>query len=472
MNRRIPLITAVAVCIGGVVGFGTGYHHSSTASFSDLPPPGMPFAPTTAGISTSWFCPGVAATPGRGGDIVITNPGPSPVRGRVTVYSTSSAPVELPVQIDSRDTASFALDKASSGDYLSALVEIDGGLGYVEQRSRHPAGQSTIPCSNAPSSDWYLADGLTLDAGYDLVVTNPFPDYTNVTVTAITADGARTPAKLQNQTIAGQSVMKIDVEQYGLQNEQLVAFEVHSQPERVIVGRAQNYTGGLNRNGYSMTLGAPSTDTHWIFVDGEKGTGIGESITLLNPSASPASVSVQVFTSQAGGTSFNNTQQYDVGEGAVLKIDVNGIDGMPPGRHTVIVDSGTVGIVAEQVITRGGATVVTEGSRVTSRRWWIPTPLRAAATGALVVSNQTGTSGTVSVKALGPGGLIPLAGLQNIALPASNNFLGGTIDLDLAEAEAVGLPLVVDSTVDVVVLRRLPRGGSLKGRTAALALPE
>lgn len=471
------MISVVLVLgLAALVVFGTESERLEQAVFTDLPPPGMPFAPTVAGITTSWFCPGVPASARRGGDIVITNPGSSPLRGRLTIFSTSEPMLVQAVQINARETASFPLEDLSAGDYLSALVEIDGGIALVEQRARHPNGRSVAPCSNAPSSNWYLADGITLSAGYDLIVTNPFPDYTNITVTVLTEDGVRTPSDLQNQTVAGRSVRKLDLEQFGLRDEQLLAVQVSSTPERVVVGRAQNYYGGLGRNGYAMTLGAPSADTRWYFADGEKGSGVSESLTIFNPSEETATVTLQVFTEFIPGDEFVAVQNLDVAEGSVLKVDIDAIDGIPKGRHSLVVDSGDVPIVAEQVITRGSGggavSVVSMGARVLSKRWWVPTPLESVDEASLIVMNQTGEKGTVSILALGPGGLLPVPGLQNLVLVAANDFVGGVIDIDLTGFDLVGSPIVVESTVDAVVLRRPWRGPNLKGRSSVSGVPE
>jgi len=292
----------------------------------------------------------------------------------------------------------------------------------------------------------------------------------------LTADGLRTPAKLQNQTMAASSVLKIDLEQYGLRDEQLLSVQVQASPERVVVGRAQNYYGGLGRNGYSMALGAPSADVSWYFPDGEKAGNISESLSLLNPSDEPATVTVQVFTTKPGGNGFLSVQTVEVAEGAVEKFDVDAIEGLPEGRHSLVVDSGEVAVVAEQVVTRGsgGGAVTTAslGARVAGRRWWVPTPLQDAGAASLQITNATGLTGTVTVMALGPGGLLPVAGLEDIPLGAAEDFVGGMVDIDLSDRDVIGKPLLVTSTVDVVVMRRPSRGQGLKGRSSVLALPE
>jgi hypothetical protein len=115
---------------------------------------------------------------------------------------------------------------------------------------------------------------------------------------------------------------------------------------------------------------------------------------------------------------------------------------------------------------------VSQGARVSSSRWWVPTPLQEVSAASLVISNLTGAAGTFAVFALGPGGLQPVPGLQNVPLSAANDFVGGFVDIDLTNSGLVGRPLLIESTVSTVVLRRPGRGNNIKGRTSVLAVPE
>jgi hypothetical protein len=302
--RRLPIFVALLLGLAALVAFGTERDTVPNAAFSDLGTLGMPVAPSAPGITTSWFCPGVPASDRRGGDVVVTNPGDVPLRGRLTVFSTQGPPAVEQLQVGVRDSTTYRLEEIASGDYLSALVEIDTGLGLAEQRVRHPNGEALAPCSNAASSRWYLADGLTDQAGYDLVITNPFPDYTKVAVTIATEAGLRTPSELKSLVVAGRSVYKVDIEQFGLRDEPVVSIAVEASPHRVVVGRAQNYGGGQGRGGYSMTLAAPSLDQDWFFPDGDQGDEIQETITLYNPTDGLATATMQVFTENAPGTAF------------------------------------------------------------------------------------------------------------------------------------------------------------------------
>lgn len=474
--RRLPIVAALVLGLVALVVIGSNRRLAPDSVFADLGEPGMPVAPAAAAVTTSWFCPGVPASERRGGDVIVTNPGDNPLRGTLTVFSTAGPPTVVPVQVAARDSVQYRLEDIAEGDYLSGLVEIDTGLGFAEQRARHPNGDSLQPCSNVPSSVWYLADGITEQAGYDLVITNPFPDYTNVSITIATEAGLRTPSQLQSLTIPGRSVYKVDLEAFGLRDEPVVSISVEASPHRVVVGRAQNYLGGQGRGGYSMTLGAPSLDTSWFFPDGEQGSGIQEELRVYNPTDAVATVTLQVFTEATPDPTFVGVEDFDVDAGSSISIDVDAIEGMPEGRHSLWLTSDVVPVVAEQVITRDlgatKATAVVMGTRVDATRWWVPTPVDDALENGLVVSNLTALDGTVTVYALGPGGTLPVEGLTDLALPAAVAGVGGTLVVDLTSPEVVGKPLLVVGSVEIAVSRRPDRGGDLRGRSAVLALPE
>ena len=76
------------------------------------------------------------------------------------------------------------------GTFISAMVEIYGGGGFVEQRADSASGSAVSPCSNSTSSTWYFADGYTVEGSKeDLVITNPFPS--NAIVSIQRGDGHR-----------------------------------------------------------------------------------------------------------------------------------------------------------------------------------------------------------------------------------------------------------------------------------------
>ena len=160
--------------------------------------------------------PGVpSGEDGVGGSVEITNPLDAPIDGRITVYSsdTDAAAVVQPLTIEARSNRSVDIAALQpSGAFASAVVEIDGGGGFVEQIARHPAGNAVAPCANAASSSWYFADGFTVDDSTErIVLSNPYPDAAIVNIGFVTADGIRNPSILQGYPVPGQSVQVVEL---------------------------------------------------------------------------------------------------------------------------------------------------------------------------------------------------------------------------------------------------------------------
>ena len=119
--------------------------------------PTLPFVPTSTFINSSWFCAGVPNVPkATGGSVTVANPGEAPLSGRVTVFSDApgTPSVEKAFQVGARGTYSAVLsDLQPTGAYLSAMVEIAGGGGFVEQQALAGEGLAVSPCSSPTTGD-------------------------------------------------------------------------------------------------------------------------------------------------------------------------------------------------------------------------------------------------------------------------------------------------------------------------------
>ena len=451
-------------------------------AFTFLGSPTMPFVPSGQFVTSSWFCPGVpSGEEGVGGRVVVTNPSDEPLDGRITVYTTAEdAPaVEQRLTIAARTSQSITLaDLQPSGSFLSAVVEIDGGGGFVEQEAVHPAGHAVAACSNAASSTWYFADGFTVDDSVErLVITNPYPSSAIVDIGFVTKDGTpRNPGRLQGVPVPAHSVRVID---FGAKDEPILAAQVIASRGRVVVGRSQHFIGG-GRLGYTMSLGAPSLSSQYYFADGEQGDGITEEYRIFNPTDEDVTVDAvflgtgSTTTTGTDGTpteGFVNDVSIDVPHGGYATLSTADVDGLPVGRHgTVFSTFAGDSIVVERVLTRPAgesvATTVVMGSPsvLASTRWSGGIGSSLAVDGVFVVLNVDLVDTTVSVSTLGPAGFVPVPGLDAVPLPA-----GSVISIDLPE-EAVGRPFRVESGQRIFVERLLPRGEDLRGRSGSFPL--
>jgi hypothetical protein len=471
--RPLRALAAVVVLagMGAIATVAADPSDSVVPVFAALGEPTMPFVPNGSFITSSWFCPGVPAGEGDvGGSVEITNPADQPIAGRLTVFSSTPGmvPATRSITIEGRSTQSIDLKEMQTGTFVSALVEIDGGGGFVEQVARHPAGDAVAACSNAASSNWYFADGFTADDSTEqIVLTNPYPDAAIVDIGFVTSAGVRNPSALQGYPVPGHSVQVVEL---GARDEPMLAAQVVASRGRVVAGRAQHYLGG-GRLGYSMTLGAPSLTSQAWFVDGEVGEGITEQYAVFNPTDQDVSVTA-VFLGLPATEGFANDTELQVPKGKVVLLSTADVVGLPPGRHGAVFSTlSTASIVVERVISRPAgnlvATSVVMGSppALASTRWSAAAGAEVATENAILVLNVDSVDTTVTVSSLGPGGLVPVPGLESVALPA-----GAVVALPLTDPSALGRPFVVESGQRIYVERSLSRGGDLPGRSGSFAL--
>ncbi|MFZ9628867.1 MAG: DUF5719 family protein [Ilumatobacteraceae bacterium] len=488
MTRR-PLLLVASVIVPVVAMIAAAVTDSGgphlTGTFASPVAPSPPYVPAQELLSATWFCAGVPMLDkgvggrGRGGAVVVANPLDTPLDALVTVFTSDEgvAPVEQQLAVAARSTAELNLASVQpKGDYVAAMVEIAGGGGFVEQRADHTDGSAVSPCSNSTSDAWYLADNYTLnDSKEDLVIVNPFPDIAIVDVTFASKDARRSPQELQGMPVPGRSV-KVVSQDFMPKDEAILAADVRASRGRIVVARAQRYLG--ERQGFSLTLAAPAPSPEWWFADGEVAENVKfERYSIYNPGERDVTVDVAVL-----GIDFEASPDFVplrsdvVPAGQVLSYTTKEFENMPAGRHFLSFSTQSEdGVVVERGITRsaGDSGVITAVSLGAPQvflgftRWSMAIGVPRATKSAIIVANLDYLAGTVTVKALGPGGLQPVPGLENITLPPS-----GVIAIDIpGDAAALGVPLIIESTNRIVVERLLPRADDRPGRSASLALP-
>ncbi len=239
-----------------------------------------------------------------------------------------------------------------------------------------------------------------------------------------------------------------------------------------MVARAQRYLG--ERQGFSLTLGAPSPSPEWFFADGEAGPDVAfERYSIYNPNDHDVTVDATVLGVSADD--FVPTRSDIVPAGRVVAFLMADFENLPDGRHFLEFSTQSAdGVVVERGITRrageGFATSVVFGAPqvfLGYQRWSMAIGTDMAVDAVIVVANLDAVEGTVTVKALGPGGEVPVPGLEAVALPAAGVVAIGIPD----ETAALGVPLIIESTQRIVVERALPRRPDLRGRSGSLALP-
>jgi hypothetical protein len=475
MSRRLPALVLAVVALTAISIVARTAPVPVTAVFTNVGADWMPAAPGSTGLTGSWFCPGVPATGEEGvdGEVVIANREAQPIIARVQWLSTFGEPVDEVVPVDAWSSVVLTASSRRQGAFVSAVVEIEGDGGIVEQRAIHPAGTAVSPCSNSTSAEWYLAEGFTVGGSLNqIVLTNPYEDVVIVDIGFATAEGSRTPAAYQGLPIAPLSVQVIDLGApgAGAQGEERLAVRVVATRGKLVVGRSQHLLAG-NRLGYTMSLAAPALRDQWWFADGDKGSGVTELFSIYNPTDGDVEVDV-IFL---GITDFAEVEPVLVPARQVAVVSSGAIPTLGEGRHaTVFSTRSEPSIVVERTLTRVNdgrpSTSVVLGSPprpdgYVATTWHIAAGPTEAADDALVVYNVDNSPGTLTIEAVGPDGPVPVAGLESIAIgPAS------VTTVDLVSEAVVGRQLIVTSTTRVFVERSLPSGLGA-GRSASWALP-
>ena len=440
---------------------------------------GFPQVPEGTRISTSWFCPGIAAGDGiTSGSVVIVNPGDTEVTASISYLSDTPAETQN-VVVAARSRQVVDLLRGRTVGVVVPVVEIIGSVGTVEQELEYAAGDVTSQCVSQTSASWFFADGFTAEgSSHRLVLTNPFPESAVVNVAFTTAAGRRTPAALQGIILAPRSARSVSLADAGAQNESRIAVEATATTGQIIASRIQHYLG-QGRLGYSTTVGTPSALNEWWFTSGRTGAQASEQLIVFNPSTSASQVNVSFFgdkittgVEEGQSNAAAPSSVVDIPAGGIVSINTDTIADLPKGDHAMVISAvNNVPVVVEHVLSQtvnsGSFTAITNGipAGLLSQVWRIPSGLANGALNALSILNTTASDGTFTVSALGPGGQVPLPELVDVPLTAA-----ALVSLNVPAGVNDG-EIVITATVPIAVQRRTARGHGLAGFGIVGALP-
>ena len=474
MTRRLPAVLALLIAVGALVAGTRSDLEASVPTFSVSANGWMPSAPPIGGLTETWFCPGVPATgvDDVEGEIVIANRTGDRMVGSVLLVNSEEERLRLALDVDGWASATVDLDDLLPGAVVGAVIEIDGGGGVIEQRSLHPAGDSLAACANATSDAWYLADGFTVDGSLDqIILTNPFEQTVVANLEFATQEGSRRPQSYRGLTVPPRSIRVIDLGApgAGAQSEPILAVTVETTRGRLVVGRAQTFTGG-GRSGSQVTLAAPALRDQWWFADGAKGPDISERFSIYNPTDEQVEVDV-IFV---GIDTPVLLDPIVVPPREVVTYDPGDEIDLPDGRHTTVFAQAESTIVVERAITRTvdevTATSVLLGATprqdaYVASTWHVGVSPDEPTEEALIVYNADNTAGTVTVSAVGRSGPVPVPGLEEIPIAGA-----AVVAIDLTDPIVLGRELILESTARVFVERSFPTGRG-DTRSSSWAVP-
>ena len=493
MNRRsIPALIVVLAAMVALIVVGRNVEERPTPVFSSPAGTWMPSVTDVGSLTGSWFCPGVPATgeDGVGGSVMISNRASDALEGRFTVLSPEGLAAEQSFSVGAWSQSTIDVDAFVTAAFASVVVEIDGGQGFVEQVANHPAGDSVTPCADDTSSQWHLADGFTAGGSSEtLVLTNPYDDLVLSDLTFSTESGFSEPNAFKGFSVPPKSVKVISIAELGNRDEPIIAASVTTRSGRLVVGRAQHFTGA-GRLGYDVSLAAPALRDQWWFADGERGDGITETFSIYNPTDSDVSVTPFFLglPSEFDGGGFAPIEvparqvvmfaPFDGASGAADATPDSELlrTPIPNGRHAVVFSTlSDPSVVVERVLTRpfgeSIATSVVQGAPprpdgFVANRWHIGIGPTEPTESALVIYNVDQEQATITIEAVGPGGPSAIPSLTDIPLGP-----GVVLTIDLLAPDALGQELIVNASNRVFIERSLERGGGLSGRSGSWALP-
>jgi hypothetical protein len=492
MNRRaIPALVLLLAAFAALFVVGRDTVASPAPVFSSPAGTWMPSVTDTGSLTGSWFCPGMPATgeDGVGGSVVISNRESEQLEGRFMVMSPEGLEVEQGFTVGPWSQSTIDVDAFVTTSFASVVVEIDGGRGYVEQIANHPAGDSAAPCASETSNEWFLADGFTAGGSIEtLILTNPYDDLVLTDLAFATESGSSQPNAFQGFPVPAKSVKVITIAELGNRDEPIIAASITTRGGRLVVGRAQHFTGG-GRLGYDVSLAAPALRDQWWFADGERGQGITETFSIYNPTDGDVEVDVYFLglplEFDGGGFAPINVPARQVVmfkpfEGAADDNDTADPEfftaRIPNGRHSVVFSTlAQPTVVVERVLTRpvgdSFVTTVVQGAPprpdgFVANRWHIGAGPSVSTEDALIVYNVDNEQATITIEAVGPGGPSAIPSLTDIPLGP-----GAVITIDLISADVLNQELIVNASNRVFIERSLSRGGNLSGRSGSWALP-
>ncbi len=479
MSRRaIPGLVVVFVALVALVLVGRTTPPTTDAVFSTPAGTWMPAVTESDALSANWFCPGVPADDleGVGGEVEVFNRHDEQLAGQFTVLTPDGVGAESTFVVEPWDSTVIDVDSYVDASFASVMVELDGDRGFVEQRAIHPAGDSVSPCADDTSSEWYLADGFTVDGSLEtIILSNPYDDPVVADLVFSTASGESRPAAFQGFTVAPRSVEAIEIAELGARDEEVIATSIVAMSGRMVVGRAQHYLGG-GRLGYQVVLAAPALRDQFWFANGRFGDDISETYSIYNPTDDEVLVSA-IFLGLPVESNFGNVDPITVPPREVLVFDPADEEfgaTIPDGRHAVVFGTeAQPSIVVERITTTTDPVSTTAVLGAPPRpdgyvasRWHVGIGPAEPTEAALVLYNVDNVDASVTIEAVGPAGPVAVPSLTDIPLGP-----GAVLAVDLVADAVLGQELIVTSTNRVFVERSLHRDADDDTRSGSWALP-
>jgi len=451
-GRRRALVAAATLLLAGLV--ADALVASPRPARAVPVPPAQPSLAASGALSSSWFCPAMTASSGRGADspadgrVIVANTGAAPLTGTLTSVPSQGDPKQLSLSVPPETRVVVRLGDVTPAPFAAATVVLDGPEGAVEEGVRSPLGESIAPCATAGSDHWYFAAGSTdRDATMLLSIYNPYAGDAIADLRFLTDTGPAAPARLQGIVVPGRHLSVVNVGDY-VRRRVIVSSALTLRRGRVVVTKIQLDSAPVQ--GLSLTLGAPAPGLRWYYPDGVSTDTVDERIELLNPTDREARVQLALTIERAAPL---EPFQVVVAPRNRLTVAFGNDSRVPRGvaHGTVVFSANGVPFVAERVMTASPASGHTGladsmGSARSSTRWvFVAGAVNEFQDEWIVLLNPGAVPARVSVGAFGTGTAAPVEGLSSVdvaaggrvALRIGDHLMGGVVALDLSSSAPV-----------------------------------
>jgi hypothetical protein len=241
-------------------------------------------------IASTFYFVGASTANGEDTDLPLVNPQSLPSKITLTFYLPSSPPFKRTIMVAASTRTTVVLSQYAAGVR---------GFGLRLQADRVVAAQMVVrrgdkdPYSTLGNSllakRWYLAEGYTgLTFHETIYLLNPQSTAATVKVRLLPFNGAA--ARVATYIVPAQRTYRIDVNRL-FPHAAVAAIITSYRP--VAVERVMTF--GKDAYGATGNMGTAQAATGWLFAEGSTANGFQTFLTILNPSAQPATVTALFF---------------------------------------------------------------------------------------------------------------------------------------------------------------------------------
>lgn len=455
-RRELALaVVAVALVAAGILidVYTNAVRPSPTMTTADRIVQRAAYCPPSAKGATELRLAAVAEEPDRDGDAAIRPMAEDPFElepGRSVVRSVKGGRAQHVVR---------------TGSTMVAGAATGFGKGRV-------TGLGGARCARSAAPRWYFAAGSSvLSADDRLLIHNPFPEDAVVGVVFVTPDGEISPANASDLPIPAGDSLRLRVNDF-VTAERLLSAIVTADRGRVVAWRVMLEQPDALPEGVVATLGAKGPAATWYFPAGHVQPGVREVISVLNPSAREALVTVSLAT-RGGAVQPRGLAEVRIPPRTSMALslpeNVGPKQAEVGGASAIVAARNNVTIVAERTVYYSTSTlqgIESEvGARTTSTGWALPPPA-VGGIDRLLLLNPGADPASISVTLYRPDGdpLSPTQ-LQDVELRP-----GLRREISLDDIEGAGEMIAVIRSTQPVVAERAAMSARLSDVASVMGI--